>query len=270
MMPVLKKCFDKYDVFIVDMDGVIWRGNEPIKDAIESLNHLIQMGKRVLFMTNNSTRTRLSYLRRLKRFGVIVDSVDSIITSAYATSLLLKSLGKRNVYVVGEYGLIYELAQQGIHVLNEDESINDNVEAVVVGLDRNLTYRKLMYALMAIRRGALFIATNTDSTLPTPEGEIPGAGAIVAAIRTASNKEPDYIVGKPNKLMVELALGSNYNKYQILVIGDRLDTDLELAYNCSADSLIVLTGVTDREDIARYHRKPTYVLSTLREMFISQ
>ena len=267
-MPKIKKEFSRYDLFIVDIDGVVWRGNEVIVSNIQSLNILIEQGKSVIFMTNNSTRDRLSYLIRLRDSGISIKSVGCILTSAYATALFLRKRNITKVYVVGEPGLVSELLAQGIRVVNEDDCMKEGVEAVVVGLDRNLTYRKLMCASAAIKNGALFIATNTDKTLPLPDGEVPGAGSIVSAISTATGREPDYIIGKPNTFMLELALGREYDKSKVLVIGDRLDTDVEFAYNCGVDSAIVLTGVTEPDDITRYPHKPTYVLRALEDMLL--
>ena len=268
LMSKIKDEFNKYDIFIVDIDGVVRRGNKVIISNVQPLNVLIKQGKTVIFMTNNSTRDRLSYLIMLRNSGISIKSVEHILTSAYTTALFLRKRNITKVYVVGEFGLISELLAQGIRVVNEDDCMKEGVEAVVVGLDRNLTYRKLMYASMAIRNGALFIATNTDKTLPLPDGEVPGAGSIVSAISTATGRKPDYIIGKPNTFMLELALGRGYDQSKVLVIGDRLDTDVEFAYNYGVDSAIVLTGVTKPNDIIYYPHKPTYVLRTLKDMLL--
>ncbi len=233
---------DEYEAVMADLDGVVWLGGRPIEGNVGVLRRLASEG-RLAIVTNNSTRSRRLYRLLLARAGLELP-VERIVTSAWVAAFLLKRIkGEALVYPVGEEGLVEELAAAG-HVpvtLSEAEL----AEAVVVGLDRALSYPKLDAALKALRRGSLFIATNLDHALPTGSGMAPGAGAIVEAISTASGRKPDYVAGKPSKWMglaALEALGAR-DPGRVAVVGDRLDTDLELAKAIGAVSVIVATGV---------------------------
>jgi len=262
----LKEEFKQYKVFILDIDGVIWIEGKPIPDASKALNALIEKGKRVLLLTNNSTRSREEYLSKLKRICSKI-FINNIITSGYATAAFLRNeFGKLKVYVIGEMGLARELVLQG-HVLVSEDAESD-VDAVVVGLDRQLHYSKLKRALRAILRGSLFIATNSDPTVPAEGGVEPGAGSIIAALSIAANKEPDYIIGKPNKYIFNVALrGVEVSMDEVLVIGDRISTDIVGAKAIKAASALVLTGVTGERELELSEVKPDYVLKSLSDLF---
>ncbi|RLE89006.1 MAG: haloacid dehalogenase [Thermoprotei archaeon] len=255
----LKKEYSKYRLFILDCDGVVWRGENPIESAIEAVEVLREMGRRVVFMTNNATISRNDYSNKFSRMGLYVPPED-IYTSGYGAAQFLK--GKyRTTYIIGEEGLKIELESIGIRVKNEAES-------VVVALDRGVTYTKIAYAAKLIRGGAYFIATNRDPTVPAEEGEIPGAGAIVAAVEVASGRRPDIVIGKPEPYLFKLILRDNPTpKEEILVVGDRIETDILGARNFGVDSLLVLTGVTKREHLKELDIRPTYVVNTLIEIF---
>ncbi len=256
-----------YDVFFIDLDGVLWRGAEVLKDAVDAVNRLIELGKRVVFLTNNSTRHRKVYFELIKSAGV--KEPFEVFTSAYATAILVRKLGVKRVCVIGEEGLVAELHEAGAVVSCE----LDSVDAVVVGLDRNVNYWKLASALKHLLTGSIFILTNPDTTLPTEQGILPGAYAIASALRVASGREPDYVVGKPNKLIFELAieeLCKGVDKSRILVIGDRIDTDVKGAENAGLDAALVLTGVANLRDYFKSSTKPKYVLSSLKEVFLGE
>ncbi len=265
----LKPEFSRYTTFLLDLDGVLWRGKYVISDAIEAVKTLISIGKNVIFLTNNSTKDRKEYALRLSSLGINI-SIKHIITSAFATASFMKNyLRLRDAYVIGELGLKRELENQGIKVFSEEECATMSfVSSIVVGLDRELTYRKLAIALKALLKGATFIATNEDSTLPTEEGLVPGAGSIVAAISYALGRRPEYVVGKPNKWIFEIALKEfSIHPSEAIVVGDRLDTDIRGAVNMGIDSILVLTGVARLSDIENSRIKPSYVLKSLKELF---
>ena len=254
----------QYDLVIVDLDGVVWRGKEVIEGAVEAVNKLMKTSK-VIFATNNSSKSREQYLERLRKIGVHA-SLENIFTSAYATAVFLEKKNLRKIYVVGEAGLFYELSRKGLLVVNEEQCFTGKVDAVVVGIDRNITYLKLSAAANAIRKGALFVLTNPDTTLPVENRLDPGAGAIAAAVEVASAKKPNYIIGKPSPLFYEI-ICSEVGKYKkVLVVGDRLDTDVMFAKNIGADSLLVLTGATNMKDLKESSLKPTYVLNSLAQI----
>ena len=255
----LKREYSKYNLFILDCDGVVWRGEHPIESAIRAVKLLKELGKKVVFMTNNATASRWDYSSKFDRIGLHVLPED-IYTSGYGAAKFLEGRFK-TAYIVGEEGLRIELENVGVEV-------RDYAESVVVALDRGVTYEKIALASKLIREGAYFIATNKDPTIPTEQGEVPGAGAIVAAVEVASGRKPDITIGKPETFLFKLILKDNPTpKEEILVVGDRVETDIVGAKRFGVDSLIVLTGVTKREDLRKLNIRPTYVVNTLLEIF---
>ena len=182
---------DAYDAFLLDIDGVIVRGSEPIPGAAATLEALRSQGH-VILLTNNSTRTRAQHAERLGRAGLEVNP-EMVLSSSYlAARHLHETYGLLTVFVVGEDGLREELRDAGHTVTAEPDA-----EAVVVGMDRDLTYAALRDGLTALEGGARLVATNDDATFPTPTGPLPGAGAIVGAFR-GMGFEPEAVIGKPS------------------------------------------------------------------------
>jgi phosphoglycolate/pyridoxal phosphate phosphatase family enzyme len=257
----LKPEFARFSAFLLDCDGVLWRGGEPIPGAREAVKALRASGRKVLFFTNNATLSRKGYLEKLRGLGFEAE-VGEIYCSAYAAAAWLKGRVKK-VYVVGEEGLVEELELAGLEAAGPDEA-----ECVVVGLDRKLTYRKLEEALRCLIRGALFVATNRDPTLPTERGLAPGAGAIVSALEAAAGREADMLIGKPSTYMYELALREHrIEPATALAVGDRLDTDIEGAKRAGLAAALVLTGATGLRELERARVKPDYVLASIRDLF---
>ena len=259
----LKKEFKRYTLFILDCDGVVWRGNKPILSAIKSINKLKDIGKKVLFLTNNSALSRENYIEKFVKMGIQA-SIEDIYTSSYATALFLKKQGIKNVYAIGEKGLYNELKKVDINI-----GYGSKAEAVIVGIDRKINYRKIAKACKLLRdKNKLFIATNLDPTIPTPYGEIPGAGSIISSISICANRKPDVIIGKPSKEIFKLViLRNNAKPSEVLVIGDRLETDILGTNNANLDSVLVLTGVTKKFSPRENIIVPTYVLKNLYELF---
>jgi len=260
----LNNVFDRYELFIVDLDGVLWRGNELIDGSIETINMLISLGKSVVFMTNNSTKSRATYVDTLKEAGVNEVYVEQVYNSAYALAKYISETKKRvRAFIVGEEGLRRELELVGVKTVCKPY-LNIKANIVVVGLDRKLTYRKIAVAVKLIMEGSKYYACNTDATIPLEYGLAPGAGSIVSAISTASGREPEFIAGKPNTYMIDLCL-RNYNveREKVLLIGDRLDTDIKAARRAGIDSALVLTGVTRIEDLKNLENPPTYIIKSL-------
>ena len=257
----MKPEFARFSAFLLDCDGVLWRGGEPIPGAREAVEALRASGRKVLFFTNNATLSRKGYLEKLRGLGFEAE-VGEIYCSAYAAAAWLKGRVKK-VYVVGEEGLVEELELAGLEAAGPDEA-----ECVVVGLDRKLTYRKLEEALRCLIRGALFVATNRDPTLPTERGLAPGAGAIVSALEAAAGREADMLIGKPSTYMYELALREHrIEPATTLAVGDRLDTDVEGAKRAGLAAALVLTGATGLRELERARVKPDYVLASIRDLF---
>ncbi len=231
------------------MDGVTNLGDSPIPGAAETITAIQQTGRKVYFLTNNSSRSRAFYKKKLAGFGIDVDE-RFIFTSAYAAALYLAAQNSgKNVYVVGEHGLAEELESAGLTpVTSTDQYPYTQIDYVVVGIDRAFTYDKLFYAHHALTRGhAELIATNRDSTYPTEDGEIPGGGSIVAAVATACGREP-ITIGKPSPFALEMILrDAGATAPESAMVGDRLDTDIAAGNNLGLHTVVVLTGVTSRE-----------------------
>jgi len=255
-------------LFIFDLDGVIYRGEEPMPYAVETVQRLREEGKMVRFLTNNSALTREAYVRRLTGMGVPCQE-EELMTSAYATAIYLQSQGAehKRVFIVGEEGIHEELRRIGMRVVTDPEE--EGAEYVVAGIDRDFTYDKLRRAHFAIRHGAQFIATNRDATYPAAGGRIvPGGGAIVAAIQACTGVEP-LVIGKPNTYSVELLLQRcGVCPQEAVLVGDRLDTDVLVGKRVGLHTVLVLTGVTDAEAVrfASEEMLPDRVIRTLAEL----
>jgi len=247
--------------YILDLDGVIYRGSNPIDGAVDAVNRLQDHAK-VLFLTNNSTRSMEAVAARLSATGIRCEEGD-VITAGYAAAVYIrKRYGASTVYPIGEAGLIEELKAQG-HVISED------AEFVVVGLDRDLSYEKLRIGLQNIVNGARFVATNTDPVLPTEDGFVPGAGAIVSALETASGQSP-VVIGKPEPPIMEIVLDHlGLDAEECVIVGDRLDTDILAGIRCGMRTVLVLTGVETRESLERSGIEPDCVVGSITELLVT-
>ena len=226
---------------ILDMDGVIWRDNHPIGDLPQIFRKINERELGFAFATNNSTTTVDRYIERLEQNGIPA-AADQIFSSATATSKFLRDLHPQggNVYVVGMEGLEKTLERFGFTISPED------AKAVVVGMDRTVTYEKLKTATLLIQKGVPFIGTNPDRTFPSPEGLIPGAGSLLAAIETATDQVP-LIIGKPKATIFTQAIEYlGEEPENVLVIGDRIETDIAGGQAAGCKCALVLTGVSTR------------------------
>lgn len=249
---------DPYDAILLDLDGVLYRWPEPIGGAAESVQALRDGGKRIAFVTNNSSRTPTQVAERLASVGVLAKP-EEIVTSALATATLLAERGVGSAFVVGEEGLLEALGDAGIRVVDASA---DGADVVVVGFDRGADYTKLKDAAALVERGAPLVASNADPSFPAPGGESwPGAGALLAAIETTTGTR-GQVVGKPEPPLFERALASAGGG-RPLVVGDRLDTDIAGAEGLGWDSALVLTGDARREDVERSKWKPTFIIDDL-------
>jgi len=240
--------------FIIDMDGVLYRGQEALPGAQEFLTHLQEQSVPFILATNNSTRTPGQYVAKLRSMGIEVNE-DHILTSAQATALYLSQVAPSTarVYVIGEDGLMSAVKEQGFIMTDKE------VDFVVVGLDFQLTYDKLKIATLAIRAGASFIGTNPDTTLPTEGGLIPGSGAILAVLEAAAGVSP-LIIGKPQPFLLRLAMEKlGVAPDCTAIIGDRLETDILGGREVGLITVLVLTGISDREELEASPFQPDLV-----------
>ncbi|XP_030472254.2 phosphoglycolate phosphatase 1A, chloroplastic-like [Syzygium oleosum] len=254
---------DSVETFIFDCDGVIWKGDSLIDGVPATLDMLRSKGKRLVFVTNNSTKSRKQYGKKFETLGLNVKE-EEIFASSFAAAAYLKSINfprDKKVYVIGEDGILKELELAGFQYLGGPEDGGKKIElkpgyymehdedvgAVVVGFDRYFNYYKVQYATLCIREnpGCLFIATNRDAvTHLTDAQEWAGGGSMVGAISGSTQREP-LVVGKPSTFMMDyLANKFGIQKSQICMVGDRLDTDILFGQNGGCKTLLVLSGVT--------------------------
>jgi len=250
-----------YQGFLLDIDGVLVRGSEPIPGAADALNRLRRLG-RTLLLTNNSTRSRADHARRLASLGFPVEAGDIIPSSYIAARYLARRFGEVSVWPIGEDGLIEELTAAGHRIAQ----LPEEAEWVVVGMDRGFDYETIASALRALRAGARLLATNTDATFPTPDGLLPGAGAMVGAL-VGMGFRAEVVVGKPSPIAYETALELiDAPLDRILMVGDRLETDIAGALEAGLDTAYVLTGVGKLSDIERIGPSPKWVAAGLADL----
>lgn len=246
---------------IIDMDGVLYRESDAIPGLVDFFGFLRQRDTRFVLATNNSTRTPAQYVEKMAGMGVQITPAD-LITSAQATAAYLREISPPGtpVYAVGQVGLTTALQEAGF-VLD-----SRRVEFVVAGLDVHVTYEKLKTATLLIHRGARFIGTNPDVTLPTAEGLAPGAGAILAAIQASTGVAPT-VIGKPEPTMFQQAMARlGAAPADTAALGDRLETDILAAQRTGILSLLVLSGVTDRALLAESEVQPDLVFEDIADL----
>lgn len=251
----------RYDALLFDLDGVIYRGDEVVEGAPETIEAVRSAGPSVVFLTNNSSRTPERVAEKLVRLGVKADASE-VMTSAVATADMLARRGGGTAYVIGGEGVARALVDAGIDVVDGDPP---RVDLVVVGIDDDFTYARLRTASVLVQRGARLVATNADRTFPATGGELwPGAGALVAALETSTGAVAE-VVGKPHAPVFEAALRRSGGSTP-LVIGDRLDTDIAGANALGWDSMLVLSGVSTEAELPGSPFLPTYVARDLRAL----
>jgi len=246
---------------ILDMDGVLWRDNEPIGDLPQIFKKIYSLDLKVLLATNNSTRTPEQYQEKLAGFGVNI-SPEQVITSGIATSFLLKNRYPQGgkVFVLGSEALKHTLKQDGFLHSEKD------ILAVVVGLTRDFDYQTLGRAALLINGGADFVGSNPDTGLPTPEGLLPGTGALLAFLEAATSKRP-VIAGKPHQTMMEMALKRlQVPAYEVLVIGDRLTTDIAFGQKAGCATGLTLSGVTTLAEAKNWKPEVDLIGQTLESV----
>ncbi|MBE7084034.1 MAG: HAD family hydrolase [Clostridiales bacterium] len=249
-----KKCF------ICDMDGVIYHGNRLIPKVKEFVEWLESSGKNYLFLTNSSERSPKELAQKLARMGLNVGE-EHFYTSALATASYLKSqCPNGSVYVIGEPGLTQALYDAGF-------TMNDiNPDYVVFGETRSLNYEKIEKAVKLVFNGAKLIGTNSDLTAKVESGIIPACRALISSIEMTTGRTA-YFIGKPNPLMMRHALKKlDCHRIDAVIIGDRMDTDILAGIESELDTVLVLTGVTEKQDLINYAYQPKYVLESVGDI----
>lgn len=249
------------EMFLFDMDGTLYLGDQVYEGAIELMEALPSLGKKYIYLTNNSSRAGADYITRLRKLGFPCQE-ENVFTSGMATGMYLNQNhpGAR-VYLVGTQAFRRELLSYGIELVEEDADV------VVAGFDTELVYEKLNKACHFLRRGAVFIAANPDWVCPMPDDEVlPDCGSICALLTASSGREPNYI-GKPNRNMIDvISKMTGIPNERICAVGDRLYTDIAVAQNAGSVSALVLSGETDEAMVEAAERKPDYVLRDVHQL----
>lgn len=250
---------------IIDMDGVVWKADAPIGDLKSTFTRIREHGLKFIFATNNSTKTPEQYVERLAGFGVDVEPWQ-VITSSQAAAHAVSQKFPRGtkVFVIGEDGVRKALEEKGFEIVSVENAVN--AQAVVMGIDREISFQKVVEATLLVRNGIPFYVTNTDKTFPTPRGEIPGSGAWVSVILTATDVQP-IIAGKPYPFLMELSLEKlGVQKEDALVVGDRLETDIAAGQAVGCPTALVLSGVSTMEQADRWMPKIDIVADDLASL----
>ena len=252
-----------YKGYLIDLDGTIYLGKEPIPAGKRFVERLQEKEVPYLFVTNNTTKKPSVVRDRLENeFGIVVPE-ETIYTASLATVDYMDACDKgKKVFVIGEAGLISAIEEAG-YVMD-----TENPDYVVVGLDSELTYDKLATATLAIQKGAHFIGTNPDKNIPTERGLMPGAGSLLALLETATRVKP-VIMGKPEAVIMNASLTRmGLTKEEVVMVGDNYETDIKSGINNGIDSLLVLTGFTQKEEVSTLPVAPTHIVVSLYELEI--
>jgi HAD superfamily hydrolase (TIGR01457 family) len=252
----------KIKAMILDMDGVLWRADQPLLDMPHFFGALKALGLPVVFATNNGTRSVAQYVERLAGFGVLVEPWQ-VVNSAIATADYLSKQFPQGgpVFVVGEDGVIQALADRGFTLARDEEPL-----AVIAGMDRAMTYDKLAKAALLIRAGKPFIGTNPDVTFPMPYGLVPGAGATLSYLEAATSIHPT-IIGKPEPYLYRFSIERlGTRPEETLAVGDRLETDILGGQRVGCPTVLVLSGVTSPAQVKEWQPKPNLVLQNLADL----
>ncbi|KAK6481718.1 glycerol-3-phosphate phosphatase [Huso huso] len=289
--PLIQELLDSVDNFLFDCDGVIWRGEQAIPGAPEVTNLLKKNGKRVFFVTNNSTKTREMYAEKMAKLGFLAKT-EEVFGTAYCSAVYLKHIAKLDgkVYIIGGNALSKELQKVGIQTVGAgpdpvfggqsdwaDVPLDPEVKAVVVGFDEHFSYMKLSKALKYLDNpDCLFVGTNTDSRLPLEGGRaVPGTGCLVRAVETAAQRKAQ-IIGKPSHFMFDCVVSEyGIDPARTVMVGDRLDTDILLGFNCGLKTVLTLTGVSNLDEATAYQEShcpertgmvPDYYVETIADL----
>lgn len=253
---------------IIDMDGVLWHGNTPLPGLVEFFETLRRLHINFMLATNNASKTPAAYKKKLADFGVEIDSYH-ILNSAEATAQYVRGRHEAGtaVYIVGDVGLHEAMKAQGFRILTADEVFAGETAVVVtVGFSQTVTYKELAAGAICVRKGAEFIGCNPDPSFPSEYGPLPGAGALIAVIETATSIKPT-IIGKPGPAIFNEAMARLQAKPEhTAMIGDRLATDIAGGKAAGIQTILVLSGITQKEDLNGSDLQPDYIMADIIEV----
>lgn len=248
-------------LFLLDMDGTIYLDDRLFDGTAEFLAHVQAIGGRVMYLTNNSSKSVESYVDKLSRMGLRAAPED-FLTSVNATVLYLRQKNHRKIYAFGTASFRQQLRQGGLPVT---DVLAEDIDCLCMGFDTELTFQKLEDACILLNRGVEYVATNPDWVCPTWYGSVPDCGSVAEMLYRATGRRPRFI-GKPEPDMVELAVKeTDFTKEQTILLGDRLYTDIKSGVRAGVDTVLVLSGEATLKDLAASDVKPTYVMKDIRE-----
>jgi NagD protein len=262
------------DGFVFDLDGTVYLGEAALPGAVETIAHLRDNNKRILFVTNKPLQPRTAYAEKLTKLGIPA-TPDDVITSGYVMGYhLAQFYADLNYYVIGESALLQELRGLGLTVIsdfidqNPSEVIDPKgIDAVIVAFDRTLDYRKMNTAYQALLAGARFFATNADKMCPMPGGGIPDAGATIAALEHITGRQLELLAGKPSEIIMQVALSRlGLAAENCVMVGDRLETDMLMGRQAGMKTAVVLTGASTRADAEQTTPQPDFILEGIGEI----
>lgn len=249
----------RYDGYLIDLDGTIYKGTKKMPSGQRFVQRLIDKQVEYLFVTNNSTKTPEAVAQNLTQNHQIPTTANQVYTSGMALAdYLAKFDDVHRVLMIGEDGLKAALLDKGFELVTKAPA-----DAVAIGLDRDVTYEKILQGTLAIQQGARFVATNPDTNLPTERGMVPGAGSVVAFLATAVEPAP-VIIGKPEDIIMKGALEKlHLNHDQALMVGDNYNTDIKAGLHANIDTLLVYSGVSKKAVVAKESKQPTHWVDSL-------
>ncbi len=262
------------DGFVFDLDGTVYLGDAALPGSVDAIATLRRRGKQVLFVSNKPLEPRQNYAAKLTRLGIPTAPHQVITSASVLGHYLAQHEPTLTLYVIGEQRLRDELRTHGLTILEElgdqdpQEVIDPaGIDAVVVAFDRTLDYRKLNTAYQALLRGARFFATNADKSCPMPGGSIPDAGGTIAALEAMTGRKLELLAGKPSPLTMQVAIAAlGLPAARIMMVGDRLETDILMGQQAGMVTAVTLTGVATRADVAQLTIPPDYVINNLGEL----
>lgn len=252
-----------YDAFLLDLDGCLWVGDEPIAGAPEALHALREAGKQIAFLTNDTLHTVEEYVRKLWRLGFQA-SVAEVVTVGAALQHMLADRGGGSAFVIGSQAIVDHVADAGLRIANNTE-FAPRADLVVVARHDDFDYRELRIGAQAAMRGAEVIGLTRDANFPMPDGMWPGTGALLAALETASGRTADVIVGKPEESMYRMAL-EIVGEGRVLAVGDRVDVDVAGGHAAGVDTALVLSGSGTRAEADAAEHGPTHTAATFADL----
>ncbi|AVK97304.1 HAD-IIA family hydrolase [Lysinibacillus sphaericus] len=258
------KTIQTYEAYCFDLDGTIYVGDKILPGVINTITQLQQLRKHICFISNSPTQTRQDVVEKLRKFNIHI-TAEQVITSAYLTAqYVLEHLSTSISYIVGEAAINKEFQDKQLQTTTEPL----HATHVIIGLDRQITFDKLNNAMIAVRNGAQIIVTNPDQACPGPSGFQVDTMAIAKAVEVASDSTIEFIVGKPSSYFAEhIVRMIDVKREKLLIIGDRIETDISLGNLAGFDTCFVLTGASTLEQLKGISYKPKFIIKTMHELY---